>query len=52
MAVRALLVALPLTACAAEVTGGSHFVGSGGPVGTYALPVTSVAGTTEPRLSS
>ena len=40
---RALLIALSLTACAPEVSGGSHFVAGGGPVGEYALSVRSVA---------
>lgn len=38
-----LLPLLGLAACATQTTGGSRFVGAGGPVGDYRLPVTSVA---------
>lgn len=40
---RALLLLLPLTACAAEVAGGSRFVTGGALVGDYAVPVKTVA---------
>lgn len=40
---RAISLAFLLPACAAEVAGGPNFIAGGGPVGTYAVPVRSVA---------
>lgn len=40
---RALLLALSLTACAAEVSGGPQFVGGGSTIGAYDVPIRTVA---------